>query len=94
MIVLSPKPCLFPAATDISYVVYGVRLSNLYVVTSPVVLLLIRELCFVSLIKNLSRLPSPVFCGAVHVISALLDLTLVTRRFEGLSGNKALKRKS
>jgi hypothetical protein len=27
VIVSLPKPCLFPAATDISYVVNGVRLS-------------------------------------------------------------------
>ena len=90
-IVSLPKPCLFPAATDILYVVYGVRLSNVYMNSIPVVLFQIRELSFVSRIKILSRFPSPVFCGAVQVISALLDLTLVTWRLVGLSGNKALK---
>ena len=89
--VSSPKPCLFPVATDILYIVYGVRLFNLYVESFPVVLLLIREFFFVSLIQNLSRLPSPVFCGAFQVISTLVDWMLVTVRFVGLSGNKALK---
>ena len=94
MIVSSPKPYLFPAATDILYVVYGVRLSIVYVFCIPVVLFQMRELSFVSLIKNLSRRPSPVFCGACQVILTLLDLKLVSWRFRGLSGNKALGRKS
>ena len=92
LVVSSPKPCLFPAATDILYVVYGVSLSNVYWI-SILVLFQIRELSFLSLIKNLSRFPTPVFCGACQVILTLLDLTLVTWRFGGLSDNKAVKRK-
>ena len=91
LIVSSPKPCLFPAATDILYVTYGARLFNVYVFFISVVLFQMRELSFVSLIKNISTLPSPVLFGPVQVILTLLDLTLVNVRLVGLSGNKALK---
>ena len=89
VIVSSPKPCLFRAATDISYVVYGVSLSNLYSLTLSVVVFRIREFSFFSLIHTPVRFPSPVFLESNQDISALLDLMSVTLRFEGLSGNRA-----
>ncbi len=93
VIVSSPKPCLFPAATDISYVVYGVRFIS-YLLSLSVVVFRIRELSFFifSLIQNLVRSPSPVFSGSSQDISALLDLMLVTVRFLGLSDNRATKK--
>ncbi len=93
VIVSSPKPCLFPAATDISYVVYGVRLFISYLLSLSVVVFRIRELSFFifSLIQNLVRSPSPVFSGSSQVILTLLDFMLVTVGFLGLSGNRATK---
>jgi hypothetical protein len=46
--VSSPKPSLFPAATDISYVVYGVRLLDIICGN-------IRVFPFFSLMKNPER---------------------------------------
>ena len=91
VIITSPKPCLFPAATDISYVVYGVRLFISYLLSLSVVVFRIREFSFFSLIQNLVRSPSPVFSGSSQVILTLLDLMLVTVGFLGLSGNRATK---
>ena len=92
VIVSSAKPCLFPAATDISYVVYGVRLFISYLLSLFVVVFWIKEFSFFSLIQNPVRLPSAVFSGSNQDISALLDMMLVTVRFVGLSGNRATKR--
>ena len=92
VLISSPKPCLFPAATDISYVVYGARLSVSYLLSLFVVVFRIREFSFFSFIQNLVRLPSPVFFGSNQDISALLDLMLVTVKFVGLSDNRARKR--
>ena len=64
VIVSSPKPCLFPAATVISYVVYGARLFISYLLSLFVVVFRIREFSFFSLIQNLVRSPSPVFFGS------------------------------
>ena len=94
VIVSSPKLCLFPAATDISYAVYGVRLFISYLLSLFVVVFWIREFSFFSLIQNPVRSPSPVFSGSSQDISALLDMMLVTVMFLGLSGNRATKRKS
>ena len=91
-IISSPKPCLFPAATDILYVVYGVRLFNVSVFFISVVLFQMRDFSSVSLIKNPLRLPFPVFCGASQVITAFLDVISVTERLVGLSGNRALEK--
>jgi hypothetical protein len=92
VMVTSPKPCLFPPATDISYVVYGVRFSNLYLFTLSVIVFRVRELSFFSLIQNPVRFPSPVLSGCCQDISALLDLMFVNVRFVGLSGNRARKK--
>jgi hypothetical protein len=96
VIVSSPKPCLFPAATDISYVVNGVRLSTSQLLAIFLEVLWMRELSFFSLIKNRERPPvsSPLFCGSSQDISALLDVIFVTVRFVGLSGNRARKQES
>ena len=94
VMVTSPKPCLFPAATDISYIVYGVRFSNLYLFTLSVVIFRIKELFFFSLIQNPVRFPSPVLSGCSQDISALLDLMFVNVRLVGLSGNRARKKGS
>ena len=67
------------------------RLSNLYLFTLSVVVFRIREFSFFILIQNLERTLSPVFSGSTQDISALLDLTLVTVRFVGLSGNRAVQ---
>ena len=92
VLVSSPKPCLFPAATVISYLVYGVRLSTLYLLGLFVVLFWIKDLFFFSSIQNLVRSPSPVFSGCSQDISALLGLMSVTVRFVSLSGNRARKK--
>ena len=96
VMVTSPKPCLFPAATDISYVVYGVRFVSFRSLTLSVVIFRIGEFSFFSLMKNPERtakrpLLSPVLSGSGQDISALLDVMLVTVRFVGLSGNRARK---
>ena len=93
MFVSLPKPCLFPTATDISYVVCGLSFSNLnFLPALSVVIFWIKEFSFLNVIVNLVRGPSPVFTGSVQDISALLDLMLVTVRFVGASGSRA-KRK-
>ena len=84
-----PKPCLFLAATDISYVVYGVRLFNVYLLTLFVMMFRVREPSFFSLILNLVRVPFPVLTGSIQDISALLDVMLVMVRFVGSSGTRA-----
>ena len=81
--VSSPKPCIFPAAANISYVVYEVRLTNVYLLTLSVVKFWTRKLSFFNLIQNLVRLPFPVLTGSIQDDSALLDLMLVTVRFVG-----------
>ena len=97
VMVTSPKPCLFPAATDISYVVYGVRFVSFRSLTLSVVIFQIRVFPFFSLMKNPERtakrpLSSPVFSGSNQDISALLDVMLVAVWFVGLSGNRARKK--
>ena len=92
VIVFSPKPCLFPAAMDISYVVCGVRSSNSCLLTLSVVIFRMNEFSFFSSIRNSVRSPSPVLSGFSQDISALLDLMSVTVRFVGLSGNRARKK--
>ena len=92
VIVSSPKPCLFRAATDILYVVYGLRLFNLYSLTLSLVIFWVREFSFFSLIQNSVRSPSPVLLGSSQDILAVLDLMLVTVRSVGLSGNRARKK--
>ena len=99
VMVTSPKPCLFPAATDISYVVYGVRFVSFRSLTLSVVIFRIGEFSFFSLMKNPERtaarpLSSPVFSGSAQDISALLDMMLVVVRFVGLSGNRARKKRN
>ena len=89
VIVSSPKPCLFRAATDISYLVYGVRLFNSYSLTLSVVIFWMREFSFFSLIQNPVRFPSPVLLGSSQDISAVLDVMLVTVQCVGLSGRRA-----
>ena len=92
VIVSSPKPCLFRTATDISYVVYGVRLSKSYSLSLSLVIFWTREFFFFSWIKNPVRFPSPVSLGSAQDILAVLDLMLVTVRVVGLSGNRARKK--
>ena len=89
VIVSSPKPMKFPAATDISYIVYGVRLFISYSFTFPVVMFRISEFSFFNLIQIRERSCLPGFLGSSHDISALLDVMSVTVRFIGLSGNAA-----
>jgi hypothetical protein len=93
VIVSSPKSGLFPAATDILYVVNEVRLFKSYSLTLSVVVFRIRELFLFSLIKNPERRPvsSPLFLGSSQDILTLLDVIFVTVRFVGLSGNRARK---
>lgn len=89
MAVSSLKPYLFPAARDISYVVYGMRLFNVYSLTLFVVIFRKGVLSFLSLILYCVRRPYPIFTGSIHDILALLDLILVTVSFLGLSGCRA-----
>ena len=90
MFVSSPKPCLFPTATYISYVVCGVSFSNSYfLLVSSVVIFWVDKFSFLSVILNLVRPPSPVMTGSVQDISALLDLMFLTVRFVGASGSRA-----
>ena len=49
----------------------------------------IREFSFFSLIQKRERGSLPGFVGSAQDISALLDVIIVTMRFEGLSGNVA-----
>jgi hypothetical protein len=57
-----------------------------------VVVFTVKEFSFFSLIQNPVRSPCPVFFGSSQDISAILDLTLVTVRFVGLSGRRARKK--
>ena len=87
VIVSSPNPCLFRAATEILYVVYGASFSNLYLLTISVVVFRMRDFSFFSLIHTPVRFLYLLFSESSQDISALLDLMLVTVKFEGSSGN-------
>ena len=83
----------FPATTDISYVVYEVRLFISYSFTFSVVLLSIREFSFFNLIQKREMfLYLPRSLGSSQDTSALLDVMLVTVRFVGLSGTKPIEK--
>ena len=90
----SPKPSrILPAATDISYLVYGVRLFNIYLLTLAVVMFKMRLLSFFSSIKKFEKLGLPRYLGSNQDSVALLDVMSVTVRFVGLSGNATSKTK-
>ena len=91
-IVPASKPYLFPDATDISYVVYGVRLFILYSFTFGVVIPMTRLLPFFSSIRKFEKLFSPRYLGSCQDIVALRDVMAVIVRFVGLSGNGTSKK--
>ena len=55
-------------------------------------MLRMTELSFFSLIQTREIRYRPLFLGSIQDISAVLDVMLVTVRFAGLSGTKAMEK--